>query len=234
MTAIKRLTGFRFFNKGKYGWDARFNWGEVSGGLGLALGLSSFEEHFSLNIHLIYPNLYITLPFLNRWHSEPEDMMDRWGFSIDRDGFASIHLNWGNKTKILHFPWNYEHHRTSHMFGGGTWYTEPKGKSYFENMEAVQGKKWIADYPYTYILKSGDHQKRTATVTVIEMEWRQKWLKWTKMFAKVRRSIDVQFDDEVGERSGSWKGGTLGCGYTMQPKDTPLDTLRRMERERKF
>jgi hypothetical protein len=234
MTTFKKLTGFRFFNKSKYGWDARFNWGEVSGGLGLALELSSFEEHFSLHIHLIYPNLYITLPFLKRWHKEPVDIMDCWGFSLDTDSYSTIHLNWGNKTKIVHFPWDYDHHRTSHMFKDGTWYDELKGKSWSENLEAIEGKQWIDYLPYTYILESGEHQNRTATVTVSEMEWRQKWLKWTRLFAKVRRSIDVQFNDEVGERSGSWKGGTLGCGYNMQTGDTPLDTLRRMECERKF
>lgn len=48
------------------------------------------------------------------------------------------------------------------------------------------------------------------------------------------RAIDVQFSDEVGERTGSWKGGTIGCGYNMLPGESPLDTLRRMEAERKF
>jgi hypothetical protein len=40
--------------------------------------------------------------------------------------------------------------------------------------------------------------------------------------------------DEVGEEAGSWKGGVLGCGYTLLPNETPLQCLRRMEKERKF
>lgn len=48
------------------------------------------------------------------------------------------------------------------------------------------------------------------------------------------RSIDVEFNAEVGERTGSWKGGCIGCGYQMNPNETPLQALRRMEAERKF
>jgi hypothetical protein len=39
---------------------------------------------------------------------------------------------------------------------------------------------------------------------------------------------------ECGERKGSWKGGTLGCSYELLPNETPLDCLKRMEKERKF
>jgi len=47
-----------------------------------------------------------------------------------------------------------------------------------------------------------------------------------------RTSIDVSFDQEVGERAGSWKGGTIGCDTTCFRRD-PRDTIVRMERERK-
>lgn len=53
-------------------------------------------------------------------------------------------------------------------------------------------------------------------------------------FRRLSRYINIDFSDEVGERSGSWKGGVLGCSYEMQRNETPLDTLRRMERERVF
>jgi len=49
-----------------------------------------------------------------------------------------------------------------------------------------------------------------------------------------RRTIAVEFNEEVGERTGSWKGGVLGCGYDMKPGETRLECLRRMERERRF
>lgn len=49
-----------------------------------------------------------------------------------------------------------------------------------------------------------------------------------------RRVIEIEFDGEVGERTGSWKGGTIGCSYKMQEDKTIEQCLRRMERERKF
>jgi hypothetical protein len=58
-----------------------------------------------------------------------------------------------------------------------------------------------------------------------------RWCPWKKM---VHTSIDVKFDGEVGERTGSWKGGTIGCSYEMLPHETPENTLRRMESEREF
>jgi len=85
-------------------------------------------------------------------------------------------------------------------------------------------------HPYTYILKSGEVQTRTATIT----EETRLWDRWWIPNRQFIRSIDVTFNDEVGERSGSWKGGCMGCSYPMQPGETPIDALRRMERERKF
>jgi hypothetical protein len=45
---------------------------------------------------------------------------------------------------------------------------------------------------------------------------------------------DKKITGEVGERTGSYKGGTLGCSHKMLKGETPLQTLRRMEKERKF
>lgn len=44
----------------------------------------------------------------------------------------------------------------------------------------------------------------------------------------------VEFDDEVGERTGSWKGGCTGCSYEWERNETMLSALRRMEATRKF
>ena len=85
-------------------------------------------------------------------------------------------------------------------------------------------------HSYTYVLRNGEVQDRTATIQVETRLWTRPWLPH-KQFV---RSIDIRFNDEVGERSGSWKGGTIGCGYEMLISETPVQTLRRMEKERKF
>ena len=85
-------------------------------------------------------------------------------------------------------------------------------------------------HPYHYCLKNWTVQERTATIQIEERLWTRFWIPWRKL----SRCIDVKFSDEVGERTGSWKGGTIGCGYEMKPGELPVECLRRMERERKF
>jgi hypothetical protein len=85
-------------------------------------------------------------------------------------------------------------------------------------------------HSYRYTLRSGEVQERTATITVERRVWVRPWFPWRRE----SRSIGIDFNAEVGERTGSWKGGVLGCGWDMLPGETPLDTLRRMERERRF
>lgn len=85
-------------------------------------------------------------------------------------------------------------------------------------------------HPYQYVLKNGTVQKRTATIKVESRMWTRRWIP----FKKISRYIDVKFNDEVGEKTGSWKGGTIGCGYDLKPGEHPLDCLLRMQRERKF
>lgn len=89
----------------------------------------------------------------------------------------------------------------------------------------------IHDYKYT--LKNGNMQQRKASVHVTRTEWRARW--WPIIpIKKVSTCIDVVFNEEVGEGVSGWKGGCVGCGYEMLPKETPLECLRRMERDRKF
>lgn len=87
--------------------------------------------------------------------------------------------------------------------------------------------------PYTYTLKNGTVQNRKASVHIERRTYRRKW-HWLLRKRMVNTSISVDFDDEVGEETGSWKGGTVGCGYNLLPGETALECLRRMEKERIF
>lgn len=89
-------------------------------------------------------------------------------------------------------------------------------------------------HPYTYTLNDGTVQHRTATIHGEEREWRLQWFTWSPWPRMVRRTINVEFDDEVGERTGSWKGGYTGCSYEWKHGETMLSSLKRMEATRKF
>lgn len=148
---------------------------------------------------------------------------------------------WWKKCYAFHFPWTYDHHLTeilehrSNLPGLAKTVWDDKGKNVMESWAArmAAAKLVSEEYHYEYTLKSGDVQYRKATVYVDRITWRMRW--WPLLpFKKVRTSISVNFDGEVGEGTGSWKGGTIGCGYDMKLGETPLECLHRMERERKF
>lgn len=86
-------------------------------------------------------------------------------------------------------------------------------------------------HPYKYTLKSGEVQERTATCTIEKRKWHRKWFPFLTL---TREVIDIEFNGEVGERTGSWKGGTIGCSYEMLPGESIEACIRRMESERVF
>ncbi len=86
-------------------------------------------------------------------------------------------------------------------------------------------------FDFTYTLKSGEVQKRRATCHLERRTWCWRWIPWIKTQII---SMNVTFNDEVGEKSGSWKGGCIGCGYDIQPGETMEQCLRRMEKARDF
>lgn len=196
-----------------------------------------FDNRPEINISLFFFMLTTKLPFWNKWTDECD--APTWGIAYHNKKFwiyrgGKGNMNGGSKWWTFTMPWTYEWVRTSCLRKDGTWETEIRGNNKHFWDEKWVDVLWSETYPYTYVLKSGELQHRLAKVRVEEREWRQKWLKWTKLFNKVSKSITVDFNDEVGERTGSWKGGTLGCGYTMLHGELPEQTLRRMERERKF
>lgn len=190
--------------------------------LRLSLGLALFEEGFCLNLF----GFLIPLLFLDRLAYDPHEIMESWGFCLFE---RSIHLRWGRHCKIVHLPWEFEHLKCEVMRPDGSWV--PYVASY-EDKEP--DGRWEGNYAYSYRLRSGELQVVSAKVYVERREWRWRWLMWCPWPAMKRQSIDVAFSDEVGEQRGSWKGGTLGCGYDMLPGELPIQTLRRMERERVF
>jgi len=137
---------------------------------------------------------------------------------------------WGNYNSY-DFPWAYTWVRSSVLLKNDTWEHEIKGdrKDFYED-------KWKdIQYRIDYLFfDKSDETLIPTKVYVEEREWRAHWLKWTSLFSLVRRTIDVDFSKEVGSRKGSWKGGTVGCGYNMKKGETALECIKRMQEERVF
>lgn len=236
---IMRALGARWTERraGKItGW--RMSWGEITiNRLGFTVelidwGKDSDHGDWSLHVHVLWLNLFIRLPFLNATEHGFDVMMKHYGFAFApcADGVMNdIVLSWGNKSFYLYMPWMPTHYRTSRFTARGWVDDDPH--------EWERPSDLITEVnPYKYVLRSGEIQNVTATISIVEREWRWRWFGLLPMwpFAHVIRSIEVGFSAEVGERSGSWKGGCTGCSYEMYPGEIPEETLRRMERERTF
>lgn len=208
------------FEREHKGWLLRiwWNWAEVAYLLLALRGLkaeiefpSDWHEHRQGWVRLGFG--FFTLAFAFPWPwVVPDDYQcsgPRFGFCFFQDG---LHLSWGKSHgkrddpfKIIQMPWGWRHRKHEIL-------SEPE------------------QFPYTYRLRSGEVQERIATVKEERRLWTRPWLP----HKRENHYIDISFDKEVGERSGSWKGGVMGCSYDMLPAENPLMTLRRMEQERRF
>ncbi len=204
-----------------------FNWGEASfhlSGPALKLAQHHHEGH-TLIIGLIWLTLYIATPKFFDW----EVFEGGLGFAFTED---SLQLHWGKKTTVHWYPWDFNFYRRWERVAKLNWDSDGFVEMPRNACHGTVATKEV--HPFEYVLKSGEVQKRTATVYVDRMEWRRRGLLGLPWFNKVRTYINVSFDGEVGERTWSWKGGCVGCSYDMLPGETAKQTLDRMARERKF
>jgi hypothetical protein len=196
-----------------------------------------FDNRPRINLDLIFFSLEIIVPFRNKWTDECDS--PKWGICYHGQ-ILWIHtggkgnMDGGSTYKTIYMPWKYEWVRTSAMRKDGHWENETKGNRKEFWKKEWEEVLWREFYPYKYVLKSGVVQERIATVTKKQVEHRWNWFKWLPVTKRVWTSIDISFNDEVGEETGSYKGGVTGCSHELLPNETPLESLRRMEKERKF
>lgn len=191
-----------------------------------SLKLCMFEDGFCLDLF----GFLIALPFMDRYLREPKEMMESWGVYLN-DGWRwnAIVWCWGDYVKFFHMPWQFTHIKTEVRRHDGSFVKAAGGYG-----AADPDKRRYWTMPFMYVLQNGTVQNRTATMYVERREWRRRWTKWLPLFAMVRTSLWIDFDDEVGEGTGSWKGGTVGCGWDLRRGETVPQAFKRMEATRKF
>lgn len=206
-----------------------------------------YQRPWRLHLHLTPVEAFIRLPFPGG--GEIGSYFDRrsWGVSFHFEpDMKNVFFRWGDKCRIWDLPF------VNHVFRAndvqlpdgswtpfvGSWEEKQPGN---EAMSAWNGKplkdpdgRYVETHPYRYELRGGAVQNVTATCHVERMTWRRKWLTWTRWSEWSRKSLEISFSDEVGERAGSYKGGCIGCSWAMLPDETIEQALRRMEAERKF
>ena len=204
-------------------------WGLYSGGKRVAelsvppkaaLSLSLFEDDLSLNIAGSFFKVG------KAWRS-PDEIMESWGFAIHDD---YLHMNFGKNSKLVEMPWAWVHDdkEFKYLCEDGVMRRAGGWKSGEKEPDPPNVRYWIAPYHYR-----GKHETQDviATIKVETRVWRRKW---APFIYKSRTSIDVEFSAEVGDRAGSWKGGCIGCSYEIKKGESPIECLKRMEKERVF
>ncbi len=243
MNKLLKLIGYKHNYAGRDR-SYKFSWGEISL-WSKDIGFDWSGPHYcyepKLVIQAYFLNIYIQTPSFGLKAAQSSKEEVQYGFYL----YPSLH-DWQDTCFFFgkdrswrwYMPWTYAWESTEHLAhdlktvivkeqkqkGKRDWFAYDKQRQEYE-------KNHTQVYDYTYRLKNGEVQHRKASVTIERRTWYMRWLPCKK---KVITSIDINFDGEVGERSGSWKGGTIGCSYEMLPNETPEQCLRRMESEREF
>lgn len=227
--------------------------GKFARGFGLTIGFGEGDDDRSVCLHACIPFVFsVYLVICGLWrlkHPHKTGIAIHnnsfWIYPFTNEMVTRSDSPWWERCIGFRFPWDYDWYSTEILEHKANLPCLAKAihvekrrvglKDFFYEYETMKAVKASVSetYDYTYVLKNGTVQKRKATVHVVRMTWRMKW--WPLLpFKKARTSIDVQFDDEVGDRTGSWKGGCIGCGYDMNYGETPWECLQRMERELRF
>lgn len=173
------------------------------------------------------------------WDAATVERMGRdWYWSIDQREFGfslsdgHLNINFGRQAMDsskdqrwgCFLPWTQWRHVRHSFYGldGGHVATLPDiGKPYLGNLKRWEREREIAEATPTVSFEFDDFdgERITATTKIEEREWHfgTGWFKWLSWFRKPRisRSLDLRFSAEVGERKGSWKGGTIGHSIEM-------------------
>jgi hypothetical protein len=223
---------FRLFGKRGSLLEVANHWG-----LGLYIEFPSDWHEDGMGkimINLGWPIIFISFPWFKVYEDDGQCSGPQFGFSYFPD-HHDLMIYYGNsnsrdqKIKFLPMPWSWSHAKCVHEVRNA----EGKWTPFIGSWEKDKGKdeRVESTHSYVYTLKSGVVQDRTATIFRERRIWtRNTWFPRQM----IRECIDIEFSDEVGERTGSWKGGTVGCSYEVLPGETDLECLRRMEKERKF
>lgn len=189
------------------------------------------DERPLIHICLGWGNLYFNLPFKTNNVNNIGCENPRYGFYWF-EGQPWFCL--GKDYKTFRMPWNFEWYKTQTLLNDGTWFEESVNnrKDFLSSFNFLKENAWNELIPFTYIFPENDHRKeekqhRVARVTFKRMEFRRYGLMNFKIFNKIYNSLYFDFNDEVGIKSGSWKGGTLGSSVDVLPNETYEEAFRR-------
>lgn len=160
---------------------------------------------------------------------------------------TDIHFHYGpqtmdsstTKSKVWFYPWkeSYQVYYGLIDQGGHTFWKQQNVEkklcfvSYDERRAILEQFK-----PYVYFqIQDYDRKIILARTYMQEEMWKtgKGIFKWLLYFKKARHSktLDIEFQNEVGPEKGSWKGGLMGLSVKVLPGELHEDTFRRFCQE---
>ena len=210
------------------------------------------DNRHHMRMSLGWGLLYVYFPWKNHgtdWNdfNDPEP---EYGYYFYGEGkfFDEIVLKLGKKSKTIYMPWALEFYKRSVLLKGNKWWghtqkeirkIKKQGKCVWNdpkfNIEYNDERIYTERVTFTYTTVGGEVQRTTATCHVEVREWRPRWFMWTKLFCHVRRDLEIEFDDEMGNERGSWKGGVMGVSAPITQEEIDkldfVSPLRRYEKK---
>lgn len=204
----------------------------------LVVGRLGNRWAFSKDIWSEYTSLHVGCPWLHvYWRigrgSEPPvgEMSVSWGFTTDGDG--SLFLRWGEWLKIIALnPFHWDGYEAAKLTAYGQWDATQDWTD--EGKEIL----WYEEnHPYTIssIPHYAEHHHEGPRVSIetweaeasCRVERTIRTRKWLPFLKRVQYYVEFRLNNEVGPRSGSWKGGTIGFSEELLPGDRIADVVNR-------
>ena len=172
-----------------------------------------------------------------------------WYWSVDRrdfgfsysEGFLQVYYgrqtgdSTTDKTWSKSMPWTNWHTRRLSIYdadGNLFWkYLVPygiKGMPYWEEMYRLKEGGLLPQMAFT-IDDNGTAVLATTTLEETEHSLGTGRWAWLRFFRRnrVRRSLKIEFNQEVGNEKGSWKGGLVGTSIDVRPGEDHEGAMRR-------
>jgi len=148
----------------------------------------------------------------------------------------------GKTQKHIDMPYTRKCYRSSILLKDGkTWEHELTSEGNklqnkdFWDSEKWKDKRWSNNFSFIYKSKKfGKVASGVAHVTIDEIEFRIRSCMWATINRRIYKKLWVEFDTELGDESGSWKGGVVGSGIEMKKGEKPSEAFQRMMSERRW
>lgn len=171
-------------------------------------------------------------------------------------GYSSDDLKNSDHSRVFWYPWNWNYKRCTvyNLDETKQWdntlisFKEKNewGKIYDERYKIEDREEYWKFIPednvleFTTYIDKYDGKEIPVKYYIKEYEWHRgryfpfTLLKYFKFGKKIRKSIDIEFKNEVGSEKGTWKGGIMELNFDMKEGEFYKDTWNRFCREKEL